>query len=245
MFASKLFPPKTIDIFLAVIASIFITIFIILGNWQLKRLEEKKLFIHAIENNMVNPPVEIVDNKQQLNLYDKIIIRGNFLEDSDVFLYGRRSAYPEKDGYYLLTPFQDRFGNKYMVSRGWLPQTIKNQIDKFHMDGEATITAFVMKGETASYFAPENDLKKNIWFNIDLTLAHKRYGTNEKIYLLQIDNTNLPSGAYPLSAKFLSVVRNDHLEYAITWYLLAIIVMVVFIARLRKTFGCSSKKNLQ
>ena len=76
-----------------------------LGFWQIARLQEKELFLSSMKNNLNNPPINIKalsGNK----LYAKIRANGYFLVGKNLHLYGRRSMSTEKDGYYLVTPFQ-------------------------------------------------------------------------------------------------------------------------------------------
>ena len=76
---------------------------------------------------------------------------------------------------------------------------------------------------------PENDKNNKIWFTIDLDMAHEMLGVTEnKYYLMQIQSTTLPEGGKPLSTEHLSKVRNDHFEYAITWYSLAACLLLMF-----------------
>ncbi len=210
---------------------LFCVIFLIcLGNWQLKRLEEKENFIAKIATNITNPPIKISNIQNLPELYSKIELHGHFLNQKSIFLYGRRSAYPEKDGYYFLSPFIDDSGNVYLVSRAWLPQSAKKNASSFESKTRETIIAFVMPGEEKRFFIPANDSKNNIWFTLDLNEASQKLTTTTKdFYLMQIESKNLPEGAYPLSTTYLNVVRNDHLEYAITWYSLALILGIIYI----------------
>ena len=206
-----------------------VTLLICFGNWQLKRLKEKENFITTIELNIVNPPINITKIQNTLGLYSKIELQGHFLSDQNIFLYGRRSAYPEKDGYYFLSPFKDIFGDVYLVSRAWIPQSAKKNASSFESKNEETIIAFVMRGEEKRFFIPDNDTKNNIWFTLDLQEASKKLGITKKdFYLMQIESKNLPEGAYPLTSTYLNVVRNDHLEYAITWYSLAVFLCIIY-----------------
>ena len=45
---------------------------------------------------------------------------------------------------------------------------------------------------------------------------------------MQVNSTNLPDGAFPLTSTYLNVIRNDHLEYAITWYSLAGFLSIIY-----------------
>jgi surfeit locus 1 family protein len=212
-----------------VVVSLCVLALMGLGNWQLKRLKEKENCIAKIELNIKNPPIEMVNLQTAPELYTKIEVEGHFLDGENIFLYGRRSAYPEKDGYYLLSPFKDKLGNVYLVSRAWIPQSAKGSIRSFKSKNEETITAFVMPGEEKRVFIPDNDKKNNIWFTLDLNEASHRLGITKKdFYLMQVNSTDLPDGAFPLTSTYLNVIRNDHLEYAITWYSLAGFLCIIY-----------------
>ena len=219
---------------------IFVTIttiiLILLGNWQMARLDEKQNFIQTIEFNIANPAISIQDLDANAPNYSKIKLSGTFLPGKNAFLYGRRSALPEKDGYYLLSAFTTEDGKIYTVSRGWLPQSVKDNMGNFITDQKSeTIEAIILPGEKKNFFVPENDRKNNIWFTLDLNMAAEVIGnTVTDFYLMQIDSQNLPKGAVPLKTTHLSKVRNDHLEYAITWYSLAAGLLLIFIIYSRK-----------
>ena len=97
------------------------------------------------------------------------------------------------------------------------------------------IIGITLPNEKKSFLVPENDKEKNIWFNIDLNMAQEVVGTNvTNFYLMQIDSQDLPNGGKPLSTNHLNKVRNDHMEYAITWYSLAACLFILFLIYGRK-----------
>ncbi len=220
-----------------VFVTICIIILISLGNWQLRRLEQKEHFIKTIESNIARPakPIESLDNNP--NHYSKISLSGHFLSNKNIYLYGRRTSSPEKDGYYLLSAFAATNGETYLVSRGWLPHSMKNKFDtNIKFDEQAIynqqqiIEAITLPDEKKNFFVPDNDNKNNIWFTLDLKLAADNIGiTNTNFYIMQINNQLLPEGIKPLTTTHLNKVRNDHLEYAITWYSLAACLFIMFI----------------
>ena len=72
-------------------------------------------------------------------------------------------------------------------------------------------------------------IKNNIWFTLDLNEASQRLGITKKdFYLMQVNSKDLPEGAFPLTSTYLNVIRNDHLEYAITWYSLAGFLCIIY-----------------
>jgi surfeit locus 1 family protein len=207
-----------------------IVILILLGNWQLKRLNEKTNFIQSIEYNIANHPKSIEELNLNLPIYSKIAISGTFLAGKNIFLYGKRSASPEKDGYYLLSAFEATNGKIYLVSRGWIPQSVKNNLGEFASKQIFDkFEAIILPSETRQFMMPENDKNNKIWFTIDLDMAHEMLGVTEnKYYLMQIQSATLPEGGKPLSTEHLNKVRNDHFEYAITWYSLAACLLIMF-----------------
>lgn len=219
-----------------IFVTITIIILILLGNWQLAKLDEKQNLIQTIEFNIASPAISIQDLDTNVPNYSKVKLSGTFLLGKNTFLYGRRSAVPEKDGYYLLSAFTAEDGKIYTVSRGWLPQSVKNNMDNFITDQQSeTIEAIILPGEKKNFFVPVNDRKNNIWFTLDLNMAAEVIGsTVTSFYLMQIDSQSLPKGVIPLKTTHLNKVRNDHLEYAITWYSLAACLLLVFIIYSRK-----------
>lgn len=223
------------ELFSALFVATCIFCLIFLGNWQLKRLHYKNEFISNIERNVANPAILIASDAGSVELYSKVKISGHFLQGKDVFLYGRRSASAEKDGYYLLSPFKADNGSVYLVSRGWVPQSKKISVKDFVPPKHEEIIAIAMPGEEKRFFMPENDIKGGVWFTLDLGMASNLLDTDlSKFYLMQIGAENLPLGSSPLSATYLSKIRNDHLEYAITWYSLAACLLGFYVIYSRK-----------
>lgn len=210
---------------ITIIGIIFLTA---LGCWQLYRLKEKTAFIASMSRNLSNPG-NIYDPKTTLTIYQKIKLDGQFLQGNDIYLYGRKAMAPEKEGYYLLSPFMTTKGTVIMIARGWFAAKNKHLIQIPQAQNTHEITGIVLPLEQKRIFIPDNDIKNNVW----LTLDHKdlmghTQQTLENFYLLQIDPTDLPSLVLPISPEGLIKIKNDHLEYALTWFCLAICLGVIF-----------------
>ncbi|RTK93504.1 MAG: hypothetical protein EKK61_01150 [Rickettsiales bacterium] len=223
-----------IPLFPLIFTTIGVIIMIALGSWQLRRLDQKNNFIKTVEQNITSPAKSLYQIATDNILYSKISLSGQFIPNKNIFLYGRRTSSPEKDGYYILSAFQAIDGKTYLVSRGWMPQSVKNEF----VDSESShtiIETIALPGERKAFMVPKNDRNKNIWFTIDLNMAHEVLGVTENnFYLMQINSDSLPKGAKPLLTNHLNKVRNDHFEYAITWYSLAFSLFVMFMIYCRK-----------
>lgn len=199
-----------------------------LGFWQIARLQEKELFLSSMKNNLNNPPIDIKTLSGN-KLYAKIRANGYFLVGKNLHLYGRRSMSTEKDGYYLVTPFQTDDNKIILVVLGWFAGRHKKNIDNI-IDNSMEITGVILPSEKTKLFVLDNDVKNNVWFTLDLTQASDVLGLKlEDFYLVMEGNNNRSDILKSLSIENLLNVRNNHLEYAITWFALAISLAVIFV----------------
>ena len=200
-----------------------------LGFWQISRLKEKELFISSMQYNLSNPPVDPKTLSANA-LYARIKVKGHFLSDKNIHLYGRKSMSKEKDGYYLITPFQTSNDKIILVTRGWFAQKHKNSINDI-VDHSTEISGVTLPSEKNRLFVPGNDIANNIWFTLDLQQASQVLGLNlENFYLIMDSSSDNPSQFLKiLSTERLLHIRNDHLEYAVTWFALAIALAVISI----------------
>lgn len=204
-------------------------ILVSLGFWQLNRLKEKKLFLASMQENLTSPAIDLAEIHNNLP-YQKIKLNGHFLPNKDVYLYGRRSMSSEKDGYYLVTPFKTAEDKIILVARCWFSNRNKNIITQTTNDEPHELIGVTMPSEKTRSYLPANDIKNNVWLTLDLHEASKVLGLNlENFYLIEEsqDISNLDI-LLPLSINHLAAVRNDHLEYALTWFGLAASLVVIY-----------------
>ncbi|HJD64878.1 MAG TPA: SURF1 family protein [Rickettsia endosymbiont of Diachasma alloeum] len=204
-------------------------ILVSLGFWQLNRLKEKKLFLASMQENLTSPAIDLAEIHNNLP-YQKIKLNGHFLPNKDVYLYGRRSMSSEKDGYYLVTPFKTAEDKIILVARGWFSNRNKNIITQATNDEPHELIGVTMPSEKTRSYLPANDIKNNVWLTLDLYEASKVLGLNpENFYLIEEskDISNLDI-LLPLSINHLAAIRNDHLEYALTWFGLAASLVVIY-----------------
>jgi surfeit locus 1 family protein len=219
-----------LELFPLAITIIGVTLLLALGIWQLYRLKEKTLFIASISHNLSSPAVSYDDLAQTQTNYGKIKLTGHFFNNKDIFLYGRKAMAPEKEGYYLLTPFQTTNGKIIMITRGWFAAKNKTKINITNTEFDKEITAIILPLERKKLFIPDNDLKNNTWFTLEHKQMMDSLGLNlENFYLVQIGPQDLPSQIIPINPDSLIMIKNDHLEYALTWFSLAICLIVIFI----------------
>ncbi len=211
------------------------TILISLGFWQLSRLKEKKLFLTSMQANLTSPAINLAEIQDGLP-YHKVKITGQFLPNKDIYLYGRRSMSSEKDGYYLVTPFKTIEDKVILVARGWFSNRNKNIITQATNDRQHEIIGVTMPSEKTRIYLPANDIKNNVWLTLNLKETSKVLGLDlENFYIIaegkDISNLDI---LLPLAINHLAAIRNDHLEYALTWFGLAISLIVIYVIYRRR-----------
>ncbi|GAA5252109.1 SURF1 family protein [Candidatus Rickettsia kedanie] len=183
-----------------------------------------------MQANLTSPAINLTEIQNNLP-YHKVKIIGQFLPNKDIYLYGRRSMSSEKDGYYLVTPFKTIEDKVILVARGWFSNRNKNIITQATNDQQHEIIGVTMPSEKTRRYLPANDIKNNVWLTLDVKEASQTLELNlENFYIItegkDISNLDI---LLPLSINHLAAIRNDHLEYALTWFGLAISLIVIYI----------------
>ncbi len=201
-----------------------------LSAWQMDRLMWKKGLIAEITLHQLSPAKPLPEDANVLkNMgFSRVLLQGEFLHDDEMHLAAR--YYNSQLGYHILTPFQLLDGRIVLLNRGWVPAKQKDDAGRKAEAGKQTVVAMIRTDNDRNYFTPKNDALKNIWFWRDLHEAEKALG-----YALVPVNMDLlydsPKGGLPIASNGLVELRNDHLGYAITWFLIAFCGVVIFFYR--------------
>ena len=79
-------------------------------------------------------------------------------------------------------------------------------------------------------FTPEPDLGRHIWYARDVAGIAKAFGLKLAApVVVEADATPVPGG-WPKGGQTIVTLRNEHLQYAITWFLLAASLVVIYFA---------------
>ncbi|MFN7038657.1 MAG: SURF1 family protein [Alphaproteobacteria bacterium] len=212
----------------------FITFLLLisLGTWQIYRLNWKNSIIEKIDKRIViesYSPERINDLNIDESEYRNIKLKGHFINDKEVHLYGGSIEFKGKVGYFILTPFETINNEFILVNRGWVPESKKNIITRPDtiINDEVEIEGLILRGEKKKTFTPKNDLDKNLWLWIDLN-AIKEYTKLDLVPFFLLQKKINEKDKLPIAKTISPNIRNDHLGYAITWYSLAITLVIVF-----------------
>jgi len=210
----------------SVFVYLIILILISLGFWQLYRLNWKLNLLVEIENSLKNDPIELsaVDIKN----FIRVKTSGEINFDKQIYLYNLNES--GKPGFEVINPIIID-SNNYLINRGWIPFDQKDQ-SKINLINEDKIIGTLKLQTKASIFKPENDIENNYWFTLNRDDIFKYTGKNFSDYIIYLN------GDYkiPKPKVITANISNNHKKYAITWFSMAISILLIYLYFRKKNY---------
>lgn len=214
------------------------TAFVILigfGFWQLQRLKWKTALLADIAAHQAAAPAALAAFERQRaageNIeFSKVTARGHFLHHQEILMLSTIDGRPAWD---VVTPLVTAERQVLLVDRGAVPDDRRDIATRSEAnpEGEVEVTG-ILKAHRAprTFFSPDNNVAANqwIWWDMPALTAATRLpaGTNFLPYVLHVT----PGGAAfpPIEAKAPAAgISNNHLQYVITWFGLALALLAV------------------
>ena len=192
-----------------------------MGTWQLYRLQWKMELISEITFGLNSTPIKYTNNIEKN--YQRVSSGGVYNFKDQIYLYSLNEK--GKPGYDIITPFKTSNNENILVNRGWIDKKLKG-LAVINGDKKVKITGLLRKIYKANMFKPKNDIKDNIWFSINLNDLEKFTEIKFPNYVIFLEN---PDIKVPLPKKITIDVPNNHLKYAITWYSIAISILLYYL----------------
>jgi len=223
-----------------------------LGVWQIKRLGWKKKLIADLERQTQSEPIDLfsIDSLKDLeNLeYRQVKVKGRYDPDPShqLFLKPRqlvaneeailrgRTAQQSNTGVNVITPFLvDGSNLRILVNRGWLAtrgtrDTVQNSV---HIglgqssDPPREIVGVLRGTDTRPRYGARNDETTNTWQFRDLN-AMSRAMRTAPVYIELSQDKDRREG--PIGGQTVLNIRNEHLNYAITWFGLSLFSLLMW-----------------
>lgn len=197
-----------------------------LGIWQVQRLFWKQGVLATIEARIAADPVPLPASPDpEADKYKPVIATGT------IQLHGLRVLTSRKGagaGYRIISPFETD-GRLILLDRGFVP--VNREAPDNH-DNPVTVTGNLHWPDETDSFTPAPEVDSNIWFARDVPYMAASLGA-EPILIVLRDQSFDDGPVTPMPVDTASI-PNDHLQYAITWFSLALIWAVTAIAVLRR-----------
>lgn len=214
----------------------FLPMFLVLiglGTWQVERLHWKVALIEQMNASLSAPPMrldEIVKLPNTEAQYHHVTLTGRF--DNSKEAYAFATAEGGTPVYHVLTPLILGHGRALIVDRGMIPQNLRDPKTRAagQLEGEQHVTGVWRTPDPANLFTPKPDLQKRLWFARDVkAMAALDHLTLVAPVVVEADAIPNPGG-WPKGGQTVVSLPNNHLQYAITWYLMALGLLAVYLA---------------
>jgi surfeit locus 1 family protein len=221
-----------------------------LGNWQVQRLQWKNELIAERQARREAPPLAALPERfdPAQHEFRKLRVTGRFLHEKEIHLAALTPR--GNHGFHIITPLQLNRGGTVFVNRGWVPRDRKESSSRSagQIESEASVAGYIRVPQPLTWAQRlsniKNDFKKNVWLYLDLREMARFTGlTDAKPFVLEAGPEE-NRGGFPVGGVTRFEIPNDHLQYAITWYSMAIIGIVIYLLfhrrRARELAGASA-----
>jgi len=189
-------------------------------------LQWKLNLITEIKDGLESEPISY--KKTKIKNYQKLKISGIFDFKKQIYLYNlNNKGIP---GYDVVTPIKIKSNEILLVNRGWIKKELKNNSDLNKT--QTNIHEGILKKITKpNPFKPENNIENNEWYSLKLDDLenYTGYKVSNFVVILQNNKNTL------LENKTVTPdLPNNHLKYALTWYSVALSILIYFLYFRRK-----------
>jgi surfeit locus 1 family protein len=201
-----------------------------LGNWQMSRLAWKDVLLSSIEQRTHSAPRPIAEIERQFSRdgdveYWPLEASGAFLHDKERHFF---ATFDGQSGFFVYTPLELTDGRVVFVNRGFVPYDRKDQATRRQgqLAGPVTINGLARNplAVKPSSIVPDNEPDKNVFYWKDLRSMAASAGIDpSRLLPFFIDAGPAANpGGLPVGGVTIVDLPNNHLQYAITWYGLAV-----------------------
>ena len=208
-----------------------------LGTWQMQRKAWKEDLIAQITARVHQPPASLAELETQSASggleYARARVRGTFRHVSEQFIWEpdpRQGA-----GYHVVTPLQLDDGRFILVNRGYVTEARKAPAARpeGQMTGEVEVVGLLRAPVARAWFSPDRG-STGVWYWRDVDgMVQAALGADAAKavrYMLDAEATPANPGGWPKGGVTRLTLPNRHLEYALTWYGLALTLVGVLAA---------------
>ncbi|HWE74517.1 MAG TPA: SURF1 family protein [Stellaceae bacterium] len=202
-----------------------------LGTWQVQRLAWKEGLIAERNATLAAAPVPLPKNLDEARTleFHPVHAEGEFLNDHELYLNAQ--SLKGDQGFHILTPFRLADGPTVFIDRGFVPTDRQDPSTRAagQIAGMTTVTGLLRLPEPPGTFTPANEPQKNSWFSINLEAMAQAAGAGSAMpFYIDAGKAPVPGG-WPQGGQTITDLPNNHLQYAITWFALAVALIAIYI----------------
>lgn len=198
-----------------------------LGTWQLQRLQWKEAIIAEREAMVAQAPLVLSSINADAPEFRRVRVSGTLMSGKSLFVGPR--IHQGRPGWYLVTPLRLATGGVVMINRGWVPYDKRGD---YRDDATGPGNRYVYDGilrrpGTRGPFAPDNVPARDEWYRLDPAAIAQRLDLGTVAPFWVVDRASPGQRSYPTPVGDIALPPNNHLQYVVTWYGLALVLVVI------------------
>jgi surfeit locus 1 family protein len=224
-----------------------VALFAGLGLWQLQRRVEKHALIAALTERLAAAPGSLPSPAQWSALtpatdeFRRVRFAATYQPLPDAMVYSSGSAVREDvsgPGTWAFLPAALPTGETVVINAGFVQNTMQDRdqqdraVARLITNEPGTLTGYLRFPEAAGALTPSENPAKRLWFTRDHVAMARALGwggDGQKVAPFYIDLEQLvPASGVPKPGPLEVHLKDDHLQYAITWFGLAGAVAIAF-----------------
>jgi len=227
-------------------AAFVFAVLLALGTWQVERKSSKEQLIATLSDRLALPPMPLPPARAWPSLnpatdeYRRVAFTATFDHSKEALVYGAASAFrPDVSGsgYWVFTPARLADGSVVIVNRGFVSEVRKEEASRAagQIAGPVALVGALRWPDIRHWFSPADDPARNLWFTRDPKAIAAAKGLPDIPAFYVEQESPIPPGGIPQPGKLLVKLSNNHLQYAVTWYGLSLVLLAVFSAYVFKS----------
>ncbi len=191
-----------------------------LGTWQVQRLNWKQDILNEIDIRIAAEAVALPETPTKAaHQFLPVTVTGEIGKREIPVLASTKQVGAI---FRMISPFRMADGRIILIDRGYVLDELKNTPRPI---GVATLTGNLLWPDEIDKYTPKPDLQADIWFARDIVQMAEHLKTEPVLLVVRETSlTDTPLTPLPVDT---SGIPNDHLEYAVTWYGLCIVWLMM------------------
>jgi cytochrome oxidase assembly protein ShyY1 len=222
---------------------VMVALFVGLGVWQLQRRTEKHALIAALTERLAAAPEALPLPAQWSALtpardeFRRVGFTATYQPLPDAMVYSSGSAVRDDvsgPGTWAFMPARLAGGEIVVVNAGFVQNTMQDRpvqdrsVARLVSKEPVTLTGYLRFPEKAGMLTPAENIDKRLWFTRDhFSMAHALGWGEVAPFYIDLEKP-VPANGIPKPGPLEVHLKDDHLQYAITWFGLAAAVVIAF-----------------
>lgn len=234
----------------AVVVAIAV-LFVSLGLWQLRRLDERRDSNALISQRLTAPAEPLAAVLDEVGAdptaltYRRVTVDGRYVPAEEVLLSPRSDN--EEPGHHVVTPLVTTGGGAVLIDRGWVPFALDEPpvSQAAPPPGQVQVEGIVMPHRTANRFGSRSGTDEQVDYLSVVDVALLQPQVDEPLYpfYVQLGRQQPSAGALPRTPEPLDLGEGPHLSYALQWFSFALIGLVGYPLVIRKSLHRSGDRS--